>query len=165
MAYSERIQLTCDLNWYFIDRFKHICHVASCGSYLPEIIAQDDKSNDKFHKIVQKLPERYEVIRNDGAVEFMRQQGVENLDRCFEDFEYAAKRGLYSFNKCDIYNPRDPFYILMCYPKYSKEDQYPLSDTEHKMITRIHPSVNYWFYHPFKLYNYFAADKIMSVRK
>lgn len=163
MPYTSEEQLYHDLNWYFIDHWKRICHVASAGGILPKIISEDDVNNDKFNDIVLNLPERYNVIRNKSVENIILQQGIQNFESYFKDFDTMARKGLYSFDKFDLENPDDPRYFLVAYPEYEPGvDPYPISEDQVLIIKRTKVAVKRTTQNPFNLISYFQAHKIYN---
>jgi hypothetical protein len=129
MAYSITTQRSLDLNWFFFDRFKHLCHVASGGGLLPNIIVENDLNNDKFNEIVYDLPEAYEFGRNESVLNILSENGVTDLESYFREFETMARKGLFSFDKYLLENPEDQKYFLVAYPIYKPYiDKYPVSN-------------------------------------
>lgn len=157
MAYSLIEQETLDINWYFIDRFKHICVAISAGGFLPQIINENEEKNDQFHKIINLLPERFESIRNKAMIK--RIQGIESdeeIETYFSNFEILARKGLFVFDRHQINDSNDPNYFLVAYPKYdTKIDEFPLKKDDLLLIPRIKQTISKRIINPFNLTAYF----------
>jgi hypothetical protein len=138
MAYDELEQYFLDINWYFKDYFNRICIAASGGGILPSIILENDQGNEQFHQIVFDLPRRFEVIRNENALELIQGIDNQNLDSYFEDFDGLAARGLYVYDKLKLDDPEDGLYLLVAYPKYdSRIDKFPFEKNSLSLIPQI----------------------------
>lgn len=157
MAYELNEQYELDINWYFRDRFNHLCVATSAGGVLPEYVNENIEKNDEFHKVINELPEKYEIRRNERIIN--RIQGLDNEEEIFEyfiEFEKLARKGLYVFDKFFIDNPDDPNYFLVVYPIYNKEkDTYPIDKKLFSMIPKTSGSINKRFVNPFNLKQYF----------
>lgn len=159
MAYSIEDQYNLDLNWYFIDHYYHPCHVASGGGLLPKIMIENDRNNNNLNRAVLEIQGNYEIERNPKAVGIIQQQGVQNIEGYFRDFETMARRGFFSFDKYDLTDPEDKRYFLVAYPKYvDYQDSYPIEDKFIKKIPRLRGTVHPWYYNPINLIKYF--DKL-----
>tara|TARA_R110002020_G_scaffold73623_3_gene188899 strand:- start:18 stop:503 length:486 start_codon:yes stop_codon:yes gene_type:complete len=157
MAYELYEQFELDINWYFRDRFNHLCVATSAGGVLPEYINVNIENNDEFHQIIDELPEKFKIKRNERIVN--RIQGLDNeeeVSEYFKEFEKLARKGLYVFDKFDIDNPDDPNYFLIVYPIYNRiKDTYPIDKKLLSMIPRTSGSINKRFVNPFNLKQYF----------
>jgi len=161
MAYQIAQQLDNDLNWFFIDRWNRICHAASAGGILPDIISENSENNDKFNEIVFDLPERYKPIRNENVENILRELGVQDFERYFKDFETMARKGLYSFDKFDVADSEDARYFLVAYPSYDPaNDPYPISRDLLKMVTRTKVAIKRTTKNPINLKYYFDQHLI-----
>lgn len=123
---EENSQYLLDINWYFRDFWNRFCVVASAGGKLPDYILQNSESNDEFHSIVMDLPEVYESVRNEEALNHLKGINFQAIEFYFSDFESLAKRGFYVFDRLNISNPEDDEYLLVAYPEYGSIDmEYP----------------------------------------
>jgi hypothetical protein len=155
MAYSLTEQLSLDINWYFTDRWLRLCHVASAGSILPPVIAENDEKNNQFNEIVIKLPDRYKVVRNEKIMSLIQGINRENSESYFRDFELMAKRGLYAFDKFRLEDSEYPFYCLVAYPLYNPQvDAYPIEKSLLSLIPRTRVTINKRFLNPIELPKY-----------
>ncbi len=156
MAYSIIDQVSIDLNWYFIDHYKHPCHVASAGGLLPEYVAQNDENNNLVNSIILDIQGDFQTIRNSNADSILIARGVQDLEAYYTDFESMARRGFFSFDKYDLEDPGDKRYFLVAYPIYIPYHSiYPI---ESKLITKLprtRGTINANFINPFNLINYF----------
>lgn len=142
MAYSLIDQLTHDLNWYFTDRFNRLCVAASGGGLLPKRIVENDENNDLFHSIILERPREFKVARNDNIISQI--QGIENQDieAYFRDFEVLASRGLFVFDKLNLQEPENGYYILAAYPIYNtRNDPYPIDRKHLHLIQRVNRAI------------------------
>lgn len=164
MAYSLEDQLYFDLNWYFVDWYKRVCHVNSGGSLLPQIIAENDKNNDEFHKIVFDKKPNFKAAINPNAERILRLQGNTDfeLEMCFNYHESIAKKGLYSFGKLIFDGGVNNQYLLIAYPVYDKHvNEYPFKDEEIHLITRT-KSIFQNYKNPFDLYRFFEVNGVFA---
>jgi hypothetical protein len=142
MAYNELEQYTLDINWYFTDHYNRICIAASAGGLLPKPIIENDEGNEEFHKIVNELPIRFKVTRNENILDQIQGISNQNLDSYFQDFENLAGRGLYVFDKLKIDDPEDGFYLLIAYPNYDTNiDSYPVEKGQISLIPKTKQSI------------------------
>lgn len=160
MAYDELEQYGLDINWYFTDYFNRIFVGASGGGLLPKPILQNDEGNEQFHKVVNELPIRFKVTRNENVLNQLQGISSENLDLYFQDFEGLASRGLYVFDKLKLDDPEDGFYLLVAYPNYdTRIDSYPvpkeklslIPKTKRAIISRRNQKVSYRNFTPINL--------------
>lgn len=170
MAYSELDQSVYDLNWYFIDKLKRIVHAASVGGRLPKIVETNDEGNDAFDRMVQELPERYNIKRNEKWINFLVQSGqIDNVEDYVEDFERMARRGVHSFDRYEINNSSNellnesPLYIWVAYPVYNPFlDKYPVMDSYLRMIDRTNVILHKGSYAPMNFTDYLDPNKLMK---
>ena len=142
MAYNQIEQNTLDINWYFTDRFNRICIGASAGGLLPNPITENNEGNEQFHQIVNELPIRFKVTRNENILEQLQGISSENLDIYFRDFEALAGRGLYAFDKLKLEDPEDGFYLLVAYPNYNTHtDGFPVDKEKLSLIPKTRRSI------------------------
>jgi hypothetical protein len=142
MAYNEFDQYTLDINWYFTDHYNRICIAASAGGLLPKPIVENDEGNEQFHKIINELPIRFEVTRNETVLDLLQGISNQNLDSYFQDFESLAGRGLYVFDKLKLDDPEDGYYLLVAYPNYDTNiDRYPVDKKNLSLIPKTKQSI------------------------
>lgn len=142
MAYSEIDQTTLDLNWYFRDFYNRVCVCASGGGLLPKPIVENDSGNEEFHNYALELPQKFEVERIKDVRGKIEGISSENIDLYFQNFESLASRGLYVFDKLQLNNPEDGYYVLVAYPIYNtKIDPYPFDKSKLKLISRTSSSI------------------------
>ncbi len=166
MAYSAIQQATLDLNWYFLDLFNRICIAASAGGILPNVIAENDNNNDRFHNAVMDLPSRYKVARNENIIDVIKGIKSDNLDDYYKDFENLASRGLYVFDRINIEKPEDGNYLLVAYPIYNtKTDSVPLASEYLKLITRLNRTIIVRFNQKLKPSNFKPINLVDIVNK
>ena len=131
-----------DINYYFSDYYNRLCVVASAGGLLPEFLLLEDNQNDEFHNIVNELPERFEVQRNENVLDLIIDLKEDNLNQYFQDFESLAKKGFYVYDKIDISNIEETDYALVAYPIYDSEnDSFPINPNELELIPKLNKSL------------------------
>jgi hypothetical protein len=131
-------QFFLDINWYFTDSYNRLCVVASGGGVLPRFLFQQESQNDEFHNLVNDLPERYEIGRNENILELIVDLEAENLNQYFRDFESLAKKGFYVFDKIDLSKSEETNYILVAYPIYnSNTDSLPIERDKLELVPNI----------------------------
>ncbi|WP_283635734.1 hypothetical protein [Aquaticitalea lipolytica] len=131
-------QFLLDLNWYFADSFNRLCVVTSAGGILPSFLFLQDNRNDEFHEIVNELPEKFEVQRNENILELIVDLNNEDLDQYFRDFESLAKKGFYVFDKVNISVSEETDYVLVAYPLYNSEkDSFPINPVDLELIPKL----------------------------
>lgn len=117
MPYSISEQVANDIDWYFVDHQGALMHLTSAGGRLPDIVVERNTENDLINRVVNTLPEQFEVEINqelDGIVLFEDQ----NLRALYlEDFVAMAKRGLFSYDKTVLGDFNEPRYHLVAGPK------------------------------------------------
>jgi hypothetical protein len=137
LDFSEE-QFFLDINWYFADRYNRLCVVASGGGVLPKFLFEQENQNDKFHNIVNKLPERFENRRNENILEFIIDLEIDDLNQYFKDFDSLAKKGFYVYDKINLSNSEETNYLLVAYPIYNSEtDSFPIKPDELNIIPKI----------------------------
>lgn len=142
MAYNELELYTLDINWYFTDHYNRICIATSAGGLLPKPILENEEGNEQFHKIVNDLPIRFKVTRNENIRKQIQGIKNQNLELYFQNFEALAGRGLYVFDKLNLNDPEDGIYLLVAYPNYNtKTDSYPVDKQKLSLITKIKKSI------------------------
>ncbi|MBL4755200.1 MAG: hypothetical protein JKY52_16595 [Flavobacteriales bacterium] len=160
MAYSLEDQYSLDLNWYFSDAYNRLCIAASAGSILPKVIADSDQKNDQFHAIVNELPERYEYKRNENIISIIQDVSQDNINSYFQDFESLARKGLHVFDKFNIAEPEDPFYILVASPIYDPRiDPYPIAKEMLSLIPKTKVTIHKQSIRPVDLNDYLRKLK------
>lgn len=142
MAYNEIDLYTLDINWYFTDYYNRICIAASAGGLLPKPIIENDEGNEQFHRIVNELPIRFKVTRNENILEQLQGIDSQGIDEYFQDFEALAGRGLYVFDKMNLDDPEDGFYLLVAYPNYDTNvDSFPVDKDKLSLIPKTNQSI------------------------
>jgi hypothetical protein len=143
MAYSLEEQYSLDINWYFTDRYNRLCVATSAGGKLPTIIAENEKKNSQFHKVVIDLPEKFEIQRNLSLKNEVQGVYQENFDSYFRDFEILARKGFYVFDRFNLSESEDTRYNLVVYPLYNPSlDSYPIDKTQLELIPRAKGAIN-----------------------
>jgi len=109
---SEIEQETSDINWFFTSGNK-IGFVASAAGKLPGSVAYLDEKLELLWSYFKDLPETSEVLINP-ELEAVKNTVITN--DYIEDFNYMAKRGLYTFDKTIVNNFFDTNYHLVAKP-------------------------------------------------
>lgn len=141
LEFSEE-QYFLDINWYFVDRYNRLCVVASGGGVLPKFLFDQENQNDEFHNIVNELPEKFEIGRNENVMEIITDLKDDSLDRYFSDFDSLAKKGFFVFDKVNLSNSEDTVYLLVAYPIYNSEtDSFPVKLGDLDKIPKINERI------------------------
>lgn len=147
MAYSIIEQELRDLDIFFKDNKKCI-FLTSAGGRIPNILADNDISNEDFSSTVLSLEELYEVEINNNLVELLN---LENETAYLEDFLLMAKRGFYCYDKTNLGNFSDTMFHLVAKPK-NADKLFKSSKTENLLtISLSELPINYTPFNLFEL--------------
>jgi hypothetical protein len=167
MAYSLETQYARDIDWFFIDRWRRICHVASAGGFIPELISENEESNEAFFKIVQQLPEKYDFILNPRIDEILttsQNEFIENPRETYlKSFISMARKGIYSFDKTVLGDFEDPYYHLVARPYYEGMTEYPIDKSTENSIIRIKSPMYKYVQYPFELLSRFHFQNVFKI--
>ncbi len=117
MIYTLEEQETLDIDWFFLDKNKKLCHVASGGGWLPPFIAISKEDSIFLSTYFRRLPIlSNKVIINPNMGKYISWNDQTEKENYLSDFTYFAKIGLYSFDKSKPSVFNDNNYHLVTQP-------------------------------------------------
>jgi hypothetical protein len=116
MAYSISEQISRDIDWFVLDPIDKSIHVASAGGRLPQIIADDDRTNSDILKEVRKLRPEYQFQINPNLNFIVEFESERMRELYLRDFIFMAERGFFSYDKTILGNFENDLYHLVAWP-------------------------------------------------
>ncbi len=119
MRYADEYLYSMDIDWFCIIGGV-LCHVASAGGMLPELV----NDRDKLRTIQKRVFEMSIVFDEDDIIvnkNFLDERFGDNGESKREylaSFLNMAKRGFVSMDRTEVIDPNSQIYHIVCYPRH-----------------------------------------------